>query len=141
VGDRGRRAQPILQQTLLGEASAGSDALMFVFTAEGDTVAVNDAAAAATGWSREELLELPADLIASNPDFAADGRRAVGARGTLFGSGGIRTKSGEIVPVTFIASRTKIGGIEFILVICAPAQGPLEWTSRSARRRRRAPVG
>ncbi len=118
---KGTRAEPLLQQTLLGEASSRSDALVFVLTEEGEIVAVNDAAATVTGWSREELLAMPADAIASDLQRAVQLRGEVARKGSSTGSGKLRTRSGDLLPMSFISAATAIGGVQFILVVAVPA--------------------
>ncbi|HZD88011.1 MAG TPA: PAS domain S-box protein [Gaiellaceae bacterium] len=118
------RAYDLVQQTLLGEAASGMLAALFVFGEDGEMVAVNEAACSLTGWTREELLAHHADVLAENPAQAAKLRRELLASRPLVGSGSLRTKSGEMLASTYIASLTRVAGTAFIVVVAvvAPAR-------------------
>jgi rsbT co-antagonist protein RsbR len=126
------RAHALVQETLLGEAASGMLAALFVFGEDGEMVAVNEAACSLTGWTREELLAQPADILAGNPVQAAKLRRQLLASRPLVGEGTVRTKSGEALPSTYIASVTRVAGMAFIVVVAVAARASRTRVSRRA---------
>jgi PAS domain S-box-containing protein len=129
---RAGRAHELVQETLLGEAASGMLAALFVFGEDGEMVAVNEAACSLTGWTREELLAQHADILSGNPAQAAKLRRRLLASRPLVGTGTVRTKGGESLPATYIASLTRVAGMAFIVVVCVAARESS--SKRSAKR-------
>lgn len=132
------RALELVQETLLGEAAARMVASLFVFGEDGEMVAVNEAACALTGWTREELLANPADALAGNPKQAAPFRAELLAKGRLAGTGRVRTKAGERIDVSYVASMTRVAGTPFLVVVAAAAPAPATGGARRARASRSA---
>ena len=130
------RAHELVQQTLIGEAAAGMLAALFVFGEDAEMVAVNEAACELTGWTREELLENPADVLTDDPQQAARFRAELFASGRLVGTGAIRTKAGELVEASYVASMTRAAGTPFIVVVAvapAPPEGTRPRRARASR--------
>jgi PAS domain S-box-containing protein len=125
------RANDLVQETLLGEAAAGMLAALFVFSEDYEMVAVNEAASALTGWTREELLANPAELPAGDARRAAQLRAELLANGRLVGTGSLRTKSGELVEVSYVASMTRAARMPFIVLVAAAPSKPAARATRA----------
>lgn len=126
------RANELVQETLLGEAAAAMLAALFVFGEDAEMVAVNEAACELTGWTREELLANRADVLADDPQQAAQFRAELLESGRLVGTGALRTKDGALVEVSYVASMTRAAGTPFIVVVAvAPSAPPPEPATRA----------
>jgi len=115
------RANALVQETLLGEAASEMLAALFVFGEDAEMIAVNEAACELTGWTREELLANPSDVLAVDRVRAEQFRRELPATGLVVGSGHVRTKDERLVPVGYVASMTRAAGTPFIVVVAAAA--------------------
>lgn len=133
------RAHPLLQETLLGEAAASMRIPFLVFGECGELIAVNDAACALTGWTRAELLARPVDDLAPDPAEALRTRSELLRRGRLTGSGRLRTRRGESVPVEYAAAATSVGGVPYLAVVAVPVQAADDLAADLRERARRSP--
>jgi PAS domain S-box-containing protein len=112
----------LVQQTLLGDAIESSEHGVFVSQEDlGPIVAVNDAACRLVGFSRGELLKMKAgdyslrhasELEAVYASLRRDGFVADTAR--------LRRKDGAVVEIGYWGSRTRIGGLDFVLTVTEP---------------------
>jgi PAS domain-containing protein len=96
-------SDPMIQSTLLGDALQASPIAAFLMDDDRHYVAVNEAAAKLTGYSREELLALPADLLKE-----ARGRAA------------LARKDGTEVTVEYRVAATTISGLPLLLGFAWP---------------------
>src|SRR4051794_28559995 len=112
----------LVQMTLLGEALEHLRVAVIVAQDGERPIAVNQAACALTGYSRDELLGLPAaELSGRSPreherkllDFTRHGRAP--------GHGPLRRKDGSIVEVQYRWTATRVAGMDFHLFFVAPA--------------------
>ncbi len=111
---------PLIQQTLLGEAVDNGPAAIFVLGDDMKYVAVNETACKLLGYERDELLALgPADL-ALDSDLD-EGFGELGRTGKLTGTARLRTKSGEIVQIAYNASETTAARMRFWISVGFPA--------------------
>jgi PAS domain S-box-containing protein len=110
---------PLIQQTLLGEAVDNGPAAIFVLGEDMKYVAVNETACTMLGYERDELLALgPADLA---PDADLDERFGeLGRTGHLSGTARLRTKSGEVVEFAYRASETTAARMRFWISVGFP---------------------
>ncbi len=110
---------PLIQQTLLGEAVDSGPAAIFVLGEDRKYVAVNATACRLLGYERRELLALdPADVA---PESDLDARfEDLGRTGELSGTVRLRTKSGELVGVTYRACETTAARMRFWISVAFP---------------------
>ena len=103
-------SEPLIQASLLGEAVEHGPAAVFVADERGRYVAVNQAACALVGYSREELLTMRVtDLIA--PEKAAGPWGEMVANGTQRGRSMLKRKDGSMVEFGYVAGETKVAGM------------------------------
>lgn len=112
---------PLIQQTLLGEAADAGPAAIFVLGEDRKYVAVNATACELLGYERRELLALsPAEVA---PQSDVDARfEELGRTGHLSGTVNLRTKKGDLVPVTYRASETTAARMRFWISIAFPEE-------------------
>jgi PAS domain S-box-containing protein len=105
-----------VQVSLLGEAVDHGPSAVFVADEEGGYVAVNQAACALLGYTREELLELKV------PDVAENGGRWAELLGsdTLSGTTELIRKDGSRVAFTWVAGRTTVAGMPVFVSVGNP---------------------
>lgn len=109
------RADEQLQRALLGEALDQAGFAAFVFEDDENYVAVNDAACELTGYTREELLELPVHALGADPERTLRNLRLVSAGEREGGTAKMRRKDGTVLDVSYRASRTTIAGMPFLI--------------------------
>jgi PAS domain S-box-containing protein len=100
-------SEPLIQASILGEAVDHGPTAVFVADEEGRYVAVNLAACALLGYTREELLELRVSDIADAQGKWEQMRRD----GTLSGVSTLKRKDGSTVDFTFVAGATSVAGM------------------------------
>ena len=100
-------ANPLIQATLLGEAVENGPVAVFVADENRRYVAVNQAACRLVAYSREELLALHVDDVATDVGRWEDMRRD----GTIAGSVELRRKDGETVEFRYVAGSTVVAGM------------------------------
>jgi PAS domain S-box-containing protein len=115
------RADVQLQRALLGEALDEAGFAAFVFEDDENYVAVNDAACKLTGYSREELLDLPVRDLSAQPRRTVRNLKRVSAGERENGTAKMRRKDGSVVDVHYRASRTTIAGMPFLIAFYWPA--------------------
>jgi PAS domain S-box-containing protein len=110
---------PLIQQTLLGEAVDSGPAAIFVMGDDRKFVAVNDTACRLLGYERAELLAFdPAELA---PESDVDARlEELDRTGRLNGRARLRAKSGELVPFTCRASGATAAHMRFWITVAFP---------------------
>jgi PAS domain S-box-containing protein len=102
-------SEPLIQASLLGDAVEHGPVAVFVADEERRYVAVNQAACALVGYTREELLALTiSDLLASEDDSAWERMRD---RGTISGVSRLRRKDGSTVDFRYVAGPTEVAGM------------------------------
>lgn len=127
----------LVQVTLLGEALEHLRVAVIVSQDGGAPIAVNQAACELTGYSRDELLALPAaELSGRSPreherkllDFTRHGRAP--------GRGPLRRKDGSIVEVQYRWVATRVAGMDVHAFFVAPADDddPFAQPQRSKKR-------
>jgi PAS domain S-box-containing protein len=103
-------SEPLIQASLLGEAVEHGPAAVFVADERGRYVAVNQAACALVGYTREELLALRViDLV--EPEKAAGPWGEMVANGTNRGRATLKRKDGTTVEFVYVAGATKVAGM------------------------------
>jgi len=110
---------PLIQQTLLGEAVDGAPVAIFVIGDDRKVVAVNATACRLLGYEREELLALdPADFA---PEADLDARfQELLLTGELSGRTQLRTKSGELIDVGYRTAATTAARMRFWISVVIP---------------------
>jgi PAS domain S-box-containing protein len=111
------RADKQLQRALLGEALDTADVAVFVFEDDEHYVAANDAACELSGYTREELLELPVRGLAADPERTLRNLKRVASGERTMGRARMRRKDGEVIDVEYRASRATIAGMPFLVAI------------------------
>src|SRR3954452_3967273 len=96
------RTDDLVQVTLLGEALEHLRIAVLVAGEDGSRVAVNQAACELTGYSRAELLALPAAELSGRTEREHERKQLDFARhGRAPGHGPLRRKDGSIVEVEY----------------------------------------
>lgn len=110
---------PLIQQTLLGEAIDAGPAAIFVLGEDRRYVAVNQTACDLLGYSRRELLELgPADVA---PAERLDERFAELNRSrALVGTADLQARDGSMVRVSYRTSETVVARMRFWISVAFP---------------------
>ena len=120
--------------TVLGEAVAGGELAAFLCDDGLAYIAVNDAACALTGYSREELLRLSVpDLVAAPEEELLRAARKLHGGSIWNGTWRLRRKDGRALAVTFVSEAARLGGLDgYILTLCWP---PSDDRAHRARKR------
>ena len=111
------RADPQLQRALLGEAIDTAALAVFVFEDDENYVAVNNAACELSGYTREELLDLPLRRLAADPEQTVQNLVRVASGERTAGSARMRRKDGTVIDVEYRASRATIAGMPFLVAV------------------------
>ena len=101
-------SEPLIQASLLGEAVEHGPAAVFVADEDGRYVAVNQAACALIGYTREELLTMRVADIA-DPTGAWDEMRR---EGCVIGTSTLTHKDGFDVQFRYVAGATTVAGMQ-----------------------------
>ena len=110
---------PLIQQTLLGEAIDGGPAAVFVMGDDRRYIAVNETACRLLGYDRAELLAFdPAELA---PESDIDKRlEELDRAGWLNGRVRLRAKDGTLVPFTYRTSAATAARMRFWISVAFP---------------------
>ena len=100
-------ADPLIQAALLGEAVDNGPTPVFVADEDRRYVAVNRRACELVGYTREELLELRVDDVASG----IPGWHEMLENGLFEGIAELRRKDGSVVRFTYRAGETVVAGM------------------------------
>jgi PAS domain S-box-containing protein len=111
------RADPQLQRSLLGEAMDMAELAVFVFEDDEHYVAVNDAACELSGYTREELLDLPLRDLAADPEQALRNLKRVASGERTHGRTRMRRKDGTVIELEYRAARATIAGMPFLVAL------------------------
>ena len=103
-------SEPLIQTSLLGEAIENGPVVVLVADEYGRYVAVNQAACALLGYSREELLSLRATDVACHDEAPADWAE-LELHGTLSGVAQVMRKDGSCVEFAYVAGATVVAGM------------------------------
>jgi PAS domain S-box-containing protein len=109
------KADPQLQRALLGEAVDTAEHAVFVFEDHEHYVAVNEAACELSGYSREELLELPLRALAADPERTLRNLKRVASGERTHGRARMKRKDGTVIEVEYRAARATIAGMPFLV--------------------------
>jgi PAS domain S-box-containing protein len=102
--------QSLIQASLLGEAIEHGPAAVFVADETGRYVAMNRAACALVGYTRDELLGMNvADLLPAGETLAR--WQQMLERGSISASATMRCKDGSSVTYDYAAGRTTVAGM------------------------------
>jgi len=109
--------EDLVQETLLGEALEHAPVGAIVLDEEGTYLAANRLACELTGYSRDELLNGGAAMLAPDPARLAE-TMAHMATGELHGGvGHLKRKDGSVVPVEYRVGATRSGGLPFYVIV------------------------
>jgi PAS domain S-box-containing protein len=126
----GRSTLSFVQASLLGDAVEYSRHAVFVTGEDGElTVAVNDAACTLLGYTREELLRIPARALADRtPDEMDEIYRAMrtARQRPLRRTARWRRKDGSVVEIGYWGTWTTVGGIGYLLTLTDPVETATE---------------
>jgi PAS domain S-box-containing protein len=111
------RADRRLQRALLGEALDTATLAVFVFEDDEHYVAVNDAACALSGYSREELLELRLRELSADPEQTLVNLKQVASGRRTSGRAPMRRKDGTVIEVEYRAAQATIAGVPFLVAL------------------------
>ena len=110
---------PLIQQTLLGEAVDGAPVAIFVIGDDRKYVAVNQTACRLLGYERDELLALGPEDIAPEAELE-ELSEELAATGELSGRTQLRTKSGEPIAVSYRTAATTAARMRFWISVVIP---------------------
>ena len=115
-----------VQASLLGDAVEFSRHAVFVTSEDGQlTVAVNDATCILLGYTREELLQIPARALADRtPEELEEiysSMRAARDR-AVRRTARWRRKDGAVVEIGYWGTQTTVGGIGYLLTLTDPVE-------------------
>jgi PAS domain S-box-containing protein len=110
---------PLIQQTLLGEAVDSGPAAIFVMGDDRKYVAVNETACRLLGYDRAELLALDPAELAPESDVDAQLEKLDRA-GRLNGHVRLRAKSGELIRFKYRASEATAAHMRFWISVAFP---------------------
>ena len=111
-------SDPLIQASLLGEAVEHGPVAVFVADDGARYIAVNAAACAMLGYSREEMLGLRVTDVARYPGAATD-YQALLDTGTASGTAALTRKDGTTVDFTFFAGATRVAGMNVYVSVGA----------------------
>ncbi len=103
-------SEPLIQASLLGEAIENGPVAVFVADEHGRYVAVNQAACALLGYSREELLTLGATDVARYEEAPAEWVE-MEVRGSHTGISTVTRKDGSTAEFAYVAGATVVAGM------------------------------
>ena len=111
-------SEPLIQTSLLGEAIENGPSAVFVADEHGKYVAVNSAACAMLGYTREELLGL---RVADVAQYSEAGEEWTEMRnsGTRVGTSSLTRKNGTIVEFNYVAGATTVAGMPVFISVGA----------------------
>jgi PAS domain S-box-containing protein len=117
----GSDSQRLVHRSLLGEAVDGLTGLaVFVWDEDRHYVAVNDAACAVTGLSREQLIGMP---VGEMSDDGAKGTMSAARQAPLLtGKTAFTRSDGTRVELDFLTVHTRIAGLPFMASFCWPVE-------------------
>jgi PAS domain S-box-containing protein len=110
---------PLIQQTLLGEAVDSGPAAIFVMGDDRKYVAVNETACRLLGYERAELLALDPAELAPEADVEAH-MTSLKRDGDVSGTIALRAKNGEVVEFTYRAAESTVARMLFWIVVAFP---------------------
>jgi PAS domain S-box-containing protein len=113
-------SEPLIQASLLGEAIENGLPAVFVADEYGKYVAVNQAACALLGYTREELLGL---RVADVAQYHGAGEEWTELRlaGTRVGTSRLTRKDGTTVEFSYVAGETTVAGMPVFVSVGAAA--------------------
>jgi PAS domain S-box-containing protein len=111
-------SDPLIQASLLGEAVEHGPVAVFVADENARYVAVNTAACAMLGYSRDELLELRVTDVARYAEADAEFRKMLDA-GATSGRAVLTRKDGGTVEFTYYAGATRVAGMNVYVSVGA----------------------
>jgi PAS domain S-box-containing protein len=111
---------PLIQQTLLGEAVDHGPAAIFVIGDDRKYVAVNETACRLLGYERAELLALDPAVLAPEADVEAH-LATLKRDGDVSGTISLRAKNGEVMEFTYRASESTVAHMLFWIMVAFPA--------------------
>ncbi|HKG10045.1 MAG TPA: PAS domain-containing protein [Gaiellaceae bacterium] len=112
-------AEPLVQAGLLGEAIDRAPDAVLVADESMRYLAVNQAACRLLGYTREELLSLRIDDVATQPGSAAEYDEMMAQRSKT-GTAVLRRKDGTAIPTCYRAHETKLAGMTVYVAIIWP---------------------
>jgi PAS domain S-box-containing protein len=113
-------SEPLIQVSLLGEAIENGPAAVFVADEHGKYVAVNPAACAMLGYTREELLGLRVADLAQYSEASVEWTEMQRA-GTRVGTSLLTRKDGTSVEFRYVAGATRVAGMPVFVSVGAAA--------------------
>jgi PAS domain S-box-containing protein len=112
-------SEPLIQASLLGEAVEHGPAAVFVADENGHYVAVNQAACALVGYTREELLSMHVLEIAEEGDGKWEEMLETGHAS---GVARLTHKNGSEVEFEYVAGATLVAGMPVYVSVGMPAE-------------------
>ena len=133
-------SEPLIQTSLLGEAVENGPVAVLVADEHGRYVAVNRAACALLGYTREELLALRLTDVARYDEAPAEWAE-MELHGTHTGVSKVTCKDGSTIEFAYVAGATVVAGMPVYVSVGRPPRTgdsatstPSRWRDRSRRR-------
>jgi PAS domain S-box-containing protein len=114
-------SEPLIQTSLLGEAIENGPVAVLVADERGRYVAVNQAACALLGYSREELLSMRLTDVARYDEAPAEWAE-MEARGSHSGQAEVTRKDGSTVGFAYVAGATVVAGMPVFISVGTAAR-------------------
>jgi PAS domain S-box-containing protein len=121
--ERLHAAEPLIQESLIGEAIDHGPVAVFVAGDDMQYLAVNEYAAELLGYTREELLELRVSDIARGPGVAERFEEVVAHR-RHDGEETLTHKDGTEIAVRYVTKETTVAGLTVFVAVMWPVREP-----------------
>ena len=111
-----RSPHALIQNSLLAEALANAQIGALLIDPSGRYVAANDYACTLTGYSADEILAVSVGELNPASGLAAQFEQVVAGIREI-GHATIERKDGTPLSITYRASRTRVGGVEYVIAL------------------------
>ena len=112
-------AEPLIQESLIGEAIDHGPVAVLVAGDDMQYLAVNEYAAELLGYTREELLELRVSDVARGPEVAERFEEVVAHR-RHDGEETLTRKDGSEIAVRYVTKETTVAGLTVFIAVVWP---------------------
>jgi PAS domain S-box-containing protein len=123
--ERLHAAEPLIQESLIGEAIDHGPVAVFVAGDDMQYLAVNEYAAKLLGYTREELLELRIPDVARSQGVSERFEEVVAHR-RHHGEETLTRKDGTEITVKYLTKETTVAGLSVFVAVMWPVREPAQ---------------